>query len=120
MRPHRTDGVSLSFGLLFLIVASWWAVSQVVSVRLPQPGWIAAGGLILFGAVGLFGAIRSNRREQPVHVAATTTAPAAPAVELPDDVPPEMLAKFVQELLNDPGSRFAGDQPPAEGSRTTQ
>ena len=38
MKPHRTDGVSLSFGLIFLLVALWWAVSRVVDVHLPAVG----------------------------------------------------------------------------------
>ena len=42
MRPHRTDGVSLSFGLIFLLVALWWAMSQVVNLRPARRG--LAGG----------------------------------------------------------------------------
>ena len=47
MKPHRTDGVSLSFGLIFLMVAVWWAVSRVVTLHLPAVGWVVAGGLIV-------------------------------------------------------------------------
>ncbi|WP_306210016.1 hypothetical protein [Actinoplanes sp. RD1] len=97
MKPHRTDGVSLSFGLIFLLVALWWAVSQLFTVRLPAAGWLVAGGLIAFGTAGLLGAIRSGRRtEEPAPV------PAEAAVEVPgEDLPPGMHAEIVRELMDD-------------------
>ena len=100
MRPHRTDGISLSFGLVFLLVAVWWAIAQVVNVHLPAAGWLVAGGLILFGAIGLIGAIRSGRRtEVPAPVQAEAQ------VETPGDLPPEMHADIVRELLDNPSER---------------
>ena len=100
MRPHRTDGISLSFGLLFLLVAVWWAIAQVVTVRLPAAGWLVAGALIMFGAIGLLGAIRSGRRtEVPAPVQAEAQ------VETPGDLPPEMHADIVRELLDNPADR---------------
>ena len=99
MKPHRTDGISLSFGLIFLLVAVWWAIAQVVTVRLPA-GWLVAGGLILFGALGLIGAIRSGQRTE---VAAPVQAEAQ--VETPGDLPPEMHADIVRELLDNPADR---------------
>jgi hypothetical protein len=100
MRPHRTDGISLSFGLLFLLVAAWWAIAQVVTVRLPAAGWLVAGALIMFGAIGLLGAIRSGRRtEVPAPVQAEAQ------VETPGDLPPEMHADIVRELLDNPADR---------------
>jgi hypothetical protein len=123
MRPHRTDGVSLSFGVIFLLVALWWAVSRVVTIHLPAVGWLIAGALILFGVIGLLGAIRSGRRSpEPVHVAATTTAEApaveTPAVEIPGDLPPEMHASIVRELLDDPAGRFRREHPDAKPEPT--
>jgi hypothetical protein len=106
MRPHRTDGVSLSFGLIFLLVAAWWAAAQVVTLRLPALGWLIAGMLILFGTVGLLGAIRSGRREQ-----VREPVPAEAAVTTPGDLPPEMHADIVRELLDDPATRFTQDYP---------
>ncbi|MCA2218585.1 hypothetical protein [Jidongwangia harbinensis] len=108
MRPHRTDGVSLSFGLIFLLVAAWWAAAQVVTLRLPALGWLIAGVLILFGTVGLLGAIQSGRREQ-----VRPPVPAEAAVTTPGDLPPEMHADIVRELLDDPATRFAQDHPAA-------
>ena len=100
MRPHRTDGISLSFGLMFLLVAVWWAIAQMVNVKLPAAGWLVAGALILFGVFGLLGAIRSGRRPEvpaPVHAEAQ--------VETPGDLPPEMHADIVRELLDNPADR---------------
>ncbi len=61
MKGHRTDTVSLVFGLIFLFVAGWWRVSRSFSVGLPMLGWVVAAALISLGALGLLGALRSNR-----------------------------------------------------------
>jgi hypothetical protein len=115
MKPHRTDGVSLSFGVIFLLVALWWAVSRVVNVHLPAVGWLIAAALILFGVIGLFGAIRSGRQSpEPVHVTATTTTEAPQPVGTPGDLPPEMHASIVRELLDDPAGRFQREHPDAK------
>ncbi len=106
MRPHRTDGISLSFGVIFLMVALWWAVSQTVDLHLPALGWLVAGALILFGVIGLLGAIRSGRRaerDEPVVAEAV--------LETPGDLPPDLHADIVRELLDDPAVRFAGEHP---------
>jgi hypothetical protein len=112
MKPHRMDGVSLSFGLIFLLIPLWWAVSQVITLELPAVGWIVAGGLIFFGMVGLLGAIRSGRHETP-----PAPVPAAATVETPGDLPPEMHASIVRELLDDPADKFAREQPSTERPR---
>jgi len=106
--------VSLSFGVLFLLVAIWWAVSQVMTVRLPAAGWLVAAALILFGAIGLLGAIRSSHRaETPEPVMAEAQ------VETPGDLPPEMHADIVRELLDDPAHRFDREHS-SEDRRTDQ
>ena len=89
MKRHRTDGVSLGFGTVFLLVAIWWAVSQVIDVDLPMLGWAVAGVLILFGVVGLLGAIRPKRPEVREPVAAEAV------VETPGGLPPHMHAAIV-------------------------
>jgi len=109
MRPHRTDGVSLSFGLLFFGIVLWWAVAQLWTVRLPAGGWLVAGALILFGVIGLSGAIRSGRRTETV-----APVPAEAVVETSDDLPPEMHADIVRELLDDPAGRFRREHPATE------
>lgn len=103
MKPHRTDGVSLSFGVIFVLVALWWAISRVVTVHLPAVGWIVAGGLIAFGVLGLLGAIRSGRRTVPEPEPQPAVAEPAP---VPGDLPPEMHASIVRELLDDPSAKF--------------
>ena len=109
MKPHRTDGVSLSFGLIFLILAIWWAVSRVVTLHLPAVGWVVAGGLIMFGVIGLLGAIRSGRGNA---AAAQPIAPPEPAKpEIPGDLPPEVHASIVRELLEEPAERFRKEYP---------
>ena len=95
MKVHRTDGVSLSFALIFLAVVLWWLVAQIVDVRLPALGWLVAGALILFGAFGLLGALRSGRGE-PAPVEAEAS------VEPVSGVPPELHADIVRELLTGP------------------
>jgi hypothetical protein len=112
MKAHRMDGVSLTFGLIFLMIPLWWAASQVIDLELPAVGWIVAGGLIFFGVVGLLGAIRSGRREVPA-----APVPAAATVETPGDLPPEMHASIVRELLDDPADKFARDQESTERPR---
>ncbi|MFV2106960.1 MULTISPECIES: hypothetical protein [unclassified Micromonospora] len=76
MKRHRTDGVSLTFGLIFLLIAGWWLIAQSVNVPLPRVGWIVAGGLILIGVLGLVGALRSGRREPPAGTAGQDNGPA--------------------------------------------
>ena len=106
MKPHRTDGVSLSFGLIFLILALWWAISRVVTLHLPAVGWVVAGALIVFGMGGLLGAIRTSRGSTP---AAPVEQPAQP--EIPGDLPPEVHASIVRELLEEPAERFRKEHP---------
>jgi hypothetical protein len=61
MRPHHTDGVSLTFGLIFLAILAAWLFGSVAHVSLPNPGWFLAGALIIFGLLGLIGMLRSDR-----------------------------------------------------------
>ncbi|WP_229072115.1 phage holin family protein [Actinoplanes sp. DH11] len=114
MKPHRMDGVSLTFGLIFLGVAFWWAISRVITVHLPAVGWIVAAALIVFGVIGLLGAIRSGRRDEPAPVVAEAR------IETPGDLPPEMHASIVQELLDDPAHRFADEHPKSSDDRPRQ
>jgi hypothetical protein len=62
MKQHRADGVSLVFGLIFLIIAAWWAIGSLVDIDLniPNFGWVVAFGLIAIGLVGVVGSLRSN------------------------------------------------------------
>jgi hypothetical protein len=117
MKPHRTDGVSLSFGLIFLLVAIWWAISRVITIHLPAVGWLVAGALIMFGVIGLLGAIRSGRTPapQPAPVEQRAAEP-----EIPGDLPPEVHASIVRELLDDPADRFRKEHPDATAEQPRQ
>ena len=74
MKPHRTDGVSLTFGLIFLGIVIVWLFNQAVSVNL-NAGWIVAVGLILFGLLGLLGALRSDKPARATNSAPTSSGP---------------------------------------------
>jgi len=63
MKPHRTDSLSLTFGLIFLGIVIIWLFNVVIDLRVREPGWIAAGALIMFGLIGLLGALRSDRKK---------------------------------------------------------
>jgi hypothetical protein len=67
MKSHRTDVVSLLFGLLFVALASWWAASYylnwVLNWHVPHLGWFAAGVLILLGVLGVVASLRRDRQE---------------------------------------------------------
>jgi len=65
MNRHRTDVVSLAFGAIFLLISGWWLISRAVQISLPTVGWIAALGLIVLGALGVFSTVRSRPRESP-------------------------------------------------------
>ncbi|BCJ60271.1 hypothetical protein Jiend_36930 [Micromonospora endophytica] len=82
MRVHRTDLVSFAFGLLFVALAAWWLLAQMLGLILPPVGWFLAGGLILIGSLGLIGALRSGRhagKPDPATPNETETGPAAPS-----------------------------------------
>ncbi|NIL56571.1 hypothetical protein [Salinispora arenicola] len=65
MKAHRTDPVSLSFGLLFVVLAAWWLVARLLGLALPPVGWFVAGALLLIGILGLVGALRASRTANP-------------------------------------------------------
>jgi len=75
MKPHRTDGLSFTFGVIFLGVVAWWLFGAQFDVVLPSGGWFVAGALILFGVVGLIGALRPDR-SKPVSTPAYQISPA--------------------------------------------
>jgi hypothetical protein len=76
MKSHRTDVVSLVFGLIFLLVAGWWAAVHYFDLHwdytwdVPNLGWIVAAGLILLGLLGILSTLR---RDPPA-----TDAPTGP------------------------------------------
>jgi hypothetical protein len=85
MKTHRTDGLSLVFGLVFLTVVVWWGVAQIIDVSLPHPGWFVAIALIVLGLLGLVGAVRSHRT--------------------PEVPPPDVPARGIPTGVNDASER---------------
>jgi hypothetical protein len=65
MKSHRTDTVSLVFGLLFLIIVGWWLLGRMVNIGLPTLGWAVAVGLLALGVLGLVGVLRGASRGGP-------------------------------------------------------
>jgi hypothetical protein len=120
---HRTDAVSLIFGLLFLGVAGWWAawyyLDWMITWRLPDAGWLVAGVLILLGLLGIMASLRRDRRD----VAATPAAPhvtapgvdpwpgAAPVLADPEPVQP-VEPEPVWPVDPEPGSPVLADPEP--------
>jgi hypothetical protein len=64
MKRHRTDGVSLVFGVIFLLVAAWWLLGHTVHIGLGTLAWVIAVALIAIGGLGLLGALRGRDPEQ--------------------------------------------------------
>lgn len=79
MKRHGTDGVSLTFALIFLGLSAWWLLDRYVSIDVPNLGWVLAVGLIVVGLLGVAMSLRNGRRE-PV-----SGAPALVNAEAPDD-----------------------------------
>ncbi|WDZ85255.1 hypothetical protein [Micromonospora cathayae] len=74
MKAHRTDLLSLAFGLLFLVIAAWWLLAQLLGLVVPL-GWLLAGVLVVIGALGLLGAVRAARSPAPRPDPDATDAP---------------------------------------------
>lgn len=87
MKRHPTDGVSLTFAILFLLVAAWWTVARSLDLPLPAVGWFVAGGLILFGILGLLGALRSARAGADPAPPVASAPPGSPANAAPPGDP---------------------------------
>lgn len=62
MKPHRMDGLSLGFGLLFVAIVAWWLLAQAFNLSLPHVGWFVVAALLVLGLLGLVGVVRAARR----------------------------------------------------------
>jgi hypothetical protein len=60
MKRHRTDVLSLLFGLIFMLVAVWWGFGSSLNIGLGTLAWTIAVALILLGGVGLLGVLRGR------------------------------------------------------------
>jgi hypothetical protein len=81
MRRHGTDGVSLAWGLIFLVAPVVWVFSRVLhrSLYLPNGGWIVAGALIALGILGVVASLRRSDRTPPEPVTDPVAVTAPPA-----------------------------------------
>jgi hypothetical protein len=101
---HGTDAVSLVFGLLFVAVAGWWLFGRyVVSVDVPNLGWLVAGALILMGLLGVVASLRGDK----------TSADAAVTQDEPDT--PDADAAVTHDEPDTPKA----DEEPADTSNHT-
>ncbi len=90
MKRHSTDLVSLTFGIIFAVVAGWWLVGRYVldlNIRVPNLGLFVAAGLILLGLLGVVGSFRRERRIQPAEAHPSTAAATAGPVLGSTDMP---------------------------------
>ncbi|SCL13689.1 hypothetical protein [Micromonospora inyonensis] len=82
MKAHRTDLLSLTFGLLFLAAAAWWLLAQLLGLVVPI-GWFLAGALVVVGALGLLGALRAARSAANGPAGGSPAPPVPPAGRRP-------------------------------------
>lgn len=62
MKPHRTDPVSLVFGVVFLAAAGLWLTARLARLDVATVGWFMAGSLVLLGGLGLGHLLITARR----------------------------------------------------------
>ena len=100
---HRTDLLSLFFGVIFLAVAGAWAATRYLGLdwmfvwRLPDFGWVVAGALVLLGLLGIVASLR-----RPASADVADPAPMAAPAEA------DTRAAATERGV-DAGRRFEGD-----------
>ncbi|WP_232534013.1 hypothetical protein [Plantactinospora sp. KBS50] len=111
MKAHRTDQVSLIFAILFLAIAGWWLVAQLLDLVVPALGWFVAGGLILLGMLGLVGALRSGGTPAAAPEGAAGAAPssAAPSSAAPTSAAPTSAAPTSASPTSGAPGAYPGD-----------
>jgi hypothetical protein len=65
VKAHRTDSISLFFGLAFLIVSLGYLANVYLNLNLPSMGWFVAAGLVFLGIVGAITALVPTKRATP-------------------------------------------------------
>ncbi|HEX5741956.1 MAG TPA: hypothetical protein VFY17_10455 [Pilimelia sp.] len=121
MRAHRTDLLSLFFGLLFVGLALAWTAHHEAGVDLPSPAWLVVGALLAVGLMGLAGALRGSRTDPDATDAPPATAqeePGRPA-PVPDTAVPDPAASDdTAEVRMPAGAGAAGGTPRADTAAT--
>ncbi|GHJ11952.1 hypothetical protein TPA0907_63190 [Micromonospora humidisoli] len=110
MKAHRTDLVSFVFGLLFVGLALWWLLAQILGLALPAVGWFLAGALVLIGLLGLVGAVRSARTVD-------AGSPAADSAATPTPAPVDPVGGQVGDPADEPGRPDTVERRPDEPAR---
>jgi hypothetical protein len=67
MRRHDVDPVSLVSGAVFVSLVAVWLGTRLLDVDLPSLGWVAAGTLVVLGALGVVLAVRPGRAEETLN-----------------------------------------------------
>ncbi|HEY8473930.1 MAG TPA: hypothetical protein VIL37_15025 [Natronosporangium sp.] len=62
MKPHQTDLISLTFGLIFLAAANLWLLIRLADLQTPAIGWLVVAALIVLGMIGITQALVSTAR----------------------------------------------------------
>jgi hypothetical protein len=66
MKVHRTDTLSLAFGMLFLIISVAFLASRECNVNLPDMGIFVAAGVVVLGLVIAVTALFPHRKPKAV------------------------------------------------------
>ncbi|SCG56640.1 hypothetical protein GA0070613_2706 [Micromonospora inositola] len=120
MKAHRTDLVSLAFGLVFLALSVWWLLARILGLTVPPVGWFLAGALVLIGVLGLAGALRSGRHADrdaaaPTDAEATVSAPYDGGPGLTPPAAPE-ADEWSTDAVGDDAVGAAEDRPVSGGA----
>lgn len=119
MKAHRTDLVSLAFGLVFLALSVWWLLARILGLTLPPVGWFLAGALILIGVLGLAGALRSGRHADRdtagTDAETTVSAPYEGGPEWTPPVAPE-ADEWRTDAVGDDAAEAVADRPVSGGA----
>ena len=72
MKSHRTDSISLFFGLAFILISLGYLANVYLNLDLPRMGWFIAAGLVFLGIVGAITALVPTRQAAPAAVEQTS------------------------------------------------
>lgn len=100
MRPHRTDSVSLFFGLAFLMISLGYVANVYLDLSLPSMGWFIAAGLVFLGIVGAVTALVPTKQAAPLEQPA----------DLPAEQPFEQPSEQTSEQISEQSSDLSSDQ----------
>ncbi|GIH04394.1 hypothetical protein Rhe02_24610 [Rhizocola hellebori] len=68
MKAHRTDALSLAFGMLFVLIAVAFLANRAFDVKLPDMGLLVAAGVVVLGGVIAITALFPHRKQNPTEI----------------------------------------------------